>query len=111
MRIAGPPRELMFVLELSFDLRWPSGALIRRFENQPDESVERFTQDMDEGYIEGIPRARTDDDGNWLEHYHVAVGNEVLQCGRRFSDYDIPHDATLTVIRTLLPPAKKTRTE
>ena len=41
----------------TFDLRWCSGDLIKRFENEPDLNVERFAQDMDGGLVDGIPRA------------------------------------------------------
>ena len=82
---------------LTFDLRWPSGTLIKRFEVF-DLSVERFTQDMDEGLIAGTPRAATDIAGNWLESYNIAWDAQVLQDGQRLSDYDIPQGATLTVL-------------
>ena len=82
----------------TFDLRWPSGALIEHFEVF-DLSVERLTQDMDEGLIAGLPRAATDVAGNWLESYHIAWGTQVLQDGQWLSDYDIPQGATITVLR------------
>ena len=82
----------------TFDLRWPSGTLIKHFEVF-DLSVERFTQDMDEGLIAGMPRAATDIAGNWLESYYIAWGTQVLQDGQWLSDYDIPQGATLTVLR------------
>ena len=82
----------------SFDLRWPSGTLIKHIEIF-DISVERFKQDMDEGLIEGIPRATTDIGGNWLESHNIVWGTQVLQDGQWLSDYDIPLGATLTVLR------------
>ena len=82
----------------TFDLRWPSGTLIKHFE-EFDESVERFTQDMDEGLIERVPRAATDLGGNWLESYNLVWGTRVLQDGQWLSYYDIPQGATLTVLR------------
>ena len=59
----------------TFDLRWCSGDLIRRFENEPDLHVERFVQDMDEGKIPGIPHAKTTEGGHWLESYRVCLGD------------------------------------
>ena len=56
----------------TFDLRWPSGTLIRHFEVY-DLSVERFTQDMDEGLIAEMPRAATDIAGNWLGSYNIYI--------------------------------------
>ena len=82
----------------TFDLRWCSGDLIKRFENEPDLNVERFEQDMDEGLVDGIPRAKTHESGEWLEHYCICHGNAILECGKCLSDYDIPRNATLTVL-------------
>ena len=67
-----------------------------------DSSVEQFKQDMHEGLIEGIPRATTDSEGNWLEFYDIVWATQVLQDGQWFSDYDIPLGATLTVLRETL---------
>ena len=64
----------------------------------PDLDVERFTQDMDEGLVDGIPRAKTTICGQWLEMYALLYGNVLMDCGRKFSDYAIPHDATLTEV-------------
>ena len=82
----------------SFELRWPSGSLIKRFVDEPDQCCERFMQDMDEGIFEEIPRARTTIDGSWLEHYRLIHGTVELECGCKFSDYDIPPHATITVV-------------
>ena len=49
--------------------------------------------------IDGIPHAETTEGGDWPESYRVCLGDETLECGRRFSDYTIPRGATLTVIR------------
>ena len=98
-QIAGSTLEPRTATRLfSFDLRWPSGTLIKHIEIF-DISVERFKQDMDEGLIEGIPRATTDIGGNWLESYNIVWGTQVLQDGQWLSDYDIPLGATLTVLR------------
>ena len=83
----------------TFDLCWLSGRRIRRYENEPDTDVERFVQDMDEGNIPGIPHAKTTEGGDWLECYRVCLGDEELECGRRFSDYTIPKGATLIVLK------------
>ena len=61
-------------------------------------NVERFLQDMDEGLIDGIPHARTTESGEWLEYYCICHGITILECGKRLSDYDIPRNATLTVL-------------
>ena len=87
----------------TFDLRWPSGASIRRYENDTDLDVERFTQDMDEGLIDGIPRAKKDEDtGVWLEMYPLLHGTVMMECGRKLSEYAIPQSATLTVVLATL---------
>ena len=83
----------------TFDLCWLSGRRIARYENAPDTDVESFVRRMDEGKIDGIPPAKTTEDGDWLECYRVCLGDETLECGRRFSDYTIPRGATLTVTR------------
>ena len=83
---------------ITFDLRWPSGTLIRHFEVF-DLSVEQFKQSMDEGLIEEMPRAATGIAGNRLESYNIAWGTQMLQDGQWLSDYDIPQGATLTVLR------------
>ena len=57
-------REAKTTRLFTFDLRWPSGTLIKHFEVF-DLYVERFTQDMDEGLIAGMPRAATEIAGNW----------------------------------------------
>ena len=82
----------------TFDLRWPSGACIRHYENVADLDVERFTQDMDEGLIDGIPRVKTDENGVWREMYALLHGDVIMECGQKFSHYEIPHNATLTVV-------------
>ena len=82
----------------TFELRWPSGALIQRYEGLPDESIERLTQDMDEGLIEGIPPAETTADGEWLQSYHLLWGQQVLRDGQWLSELGLPPDATITVI-------------
>jgi hypothetical protein len=82
----------------TFRLCWPSGECIRRYENVGDLSIERLTQDMDEGLIEGLPGAATTIEGNWLQSYHLVWGTEILRDGTFLSDYDMPHDPVLTVI-------------
>ena len=89
-------------VKLTFDLRWPSGACIRHYENEADLDVERFTQDMDEGLIDGIPPAETDEDGVWREMYALLHDNVMMKCGQKFSHYAIPHNATLTVVKVTL---------
>ena len=85
-------REAKTTRLFTFDLRWPSGTLIKHFEVF-DLCVERFKQDMDEGRIAGIPPAATDIAGNWLKSYYIAWGTQVLQDGLWLSDYIVkePH--------------------
>ena len=54
---------------------------------------------MDEGLVPGIPHARTTESGEWLEYYCICHGDDTLECGKFLSDYNIPRDATLTVLR------------
>ena len=68
----------------TFDLRWCSGRLIKRFENGPDLDVERFVQDMDEGIVDGIPHAGTTESREWLEYYCICHGNATLDCAKNF---------------------------
>ena len=95
-------RDEAKTVKLTFDLRWPSGACIRRYDNEADLDVERFTQDMDEGLIDGIPPAETDEDGVWREMYALLHDNVMMKCGQKFSHYAIPHNATLTVVKVTL---------
>ena len=81
-------------VKLTFDLRWPSGACIRHYENEADLDVERFTQDMDEGLIDGILPVETDEDGVWREMHALLHDNVMMKCGQKFSHYRIPHNAT-----------------
>ena len=55
---------------------------------------------MEEGLIEEIPPAKTDEDGTWLEGYHLLWNDIELREGQKFSDLGIPPDAVLTVVRT-----------
>ena len=36
-----------------------------------DLSLERLVQDFDEGFIDGVPKARTTESGEWLESYSL----------------------------------------
>ena len=82
----------------TFQLCWPSGACIQRYEHVHDLSIERLKQDMDEGLIDGIPRAETTTEGYQLQCYHLLWGTQDLQDGQWLSDYGIPPDAILTVV-------------
>ena len=85
----------------TFQLRWPSGELIAEYVDVGDMDCEQFMQHMDEGLIQGIPHAATDESGNWLEHYIILLDLEILDCGKKLSDYEIPAGATLTVVCSL----------
>ena len=82
----------------TFRLRWPSGQCIQRLENTGDLSVEQLIQHMEEGLIQGLPRAGTTSEGEWLQSYRIVHGTNVMQDGTFLSDYDLPHDASLTVV-------------
>ena len=60
--------------------------------------MERFKQDMGEGLIEGIPKARTTCSGEWVEHYELVYSEQVLQDGQGLTDYDIPPNAIIYVV-------------
>ena len=64
-----------------------------------DADVERVVQHMEVGLIPELPRVRTDEDGRWLEHYHLVWNDVHLRDGQKFSDLDLPPGAVLTVVR------------
>ena len=82
----------------TFELRWSSGDLLHRFVDVPDMSLETLMQYMDEGRIDEIPRARTTEAGDWLEHYELYHREVKLMEGQLLSSYDIPQEATITVV-------------
>ena len=53
---------------------------------------------MEEGLIQGLPRAGTTSEGECLRSYRILHGTNVMQDGTWLSDYDLPHDASLTVL-------------
>ena len=95
--------------DFTFQLCWTSGDCIQRLENTPDLSTEQLKQYMDEGLIQGLPRARTTPEGEWLESYRLVYGTNVMRDGRRLSDYDVQHDARLTVVLVDLSDELETR--
>ena len=82
----------------TFRLCWPSGQCIHRFENTGGLSIEHLKRHMEEGLIQGLPRAWTTSEGEWLQSYRIVHGTNVMQDGTFLSDYDLPHDASLTVV-------------
>ena len=98
------PRQLPSVV-----LYWSSGNLVGHFgsERYPYiiDSVEEFTQRMEEGLFEdiGIPRCQIDEDGRWLERYHLVWEGRSLGDGERLSELDLPRDAALTLVRSSIP--------
>ena len=58
---------------------------------------------MDEGLIQGLPRARTTREGEWLESYRLVYGTNIMKDGTWLNDYDLQHDARLTVVLVDLP--------
>ena len=83
-------------------LTWPCGAVIHRFDKVPYDSVEEFVQRMEEGYFEhiGIPRCADSHYSRWLAHYDIVHEDQVLRCGLRFSDLDLPPGAHMKLVRT-----------
>ena len=77
-------------------LRWPSGALVGTYFA---DSVERFCQDLDEGLIAGVPAVGEPGE---LEnvHYDLVWGTTILRAKPRFCEYDMPHNAEITLVRT-----------
>ena len=71
-----PTVVVVVVVPPSVVLYWSSGNLVGHFgsERYPYliDSVEEFTQRMEEGLLEDIciPRCQTEEDGTWLERYH-----------------------------------------
>ena len=88
--------------DFTFQLCWASGECIQRFQNIADLSIERLVQDMDEGLIQGLPRARTTPEGQWLEYYSLVYRTDVMSDGTWLSDYNLEHEARLTVVRVEL---------
>ena len=97
------PRGQSAGRRFTFTLCWPSGDVIHSFDEPRDVNVERFVQNMEEGLIPNLPEARTDEDCRWRERYHLVWNDIDLQDGQFFSDYHIPPDAVLTVVRTTIP--------
>ena len=79
----------------TFTLCWPSGEVIRSFQVDHDMCVERFIQDMDDGLMPELPLLVT-----WQQGYRLLLNDVELREGQKFSDYDLPPDAVLTVVRT-----------
>ena len=96
-----PPRECRACGkdDFTFQLCWTSGDCIQRMENTPDLSIEQLKQYMDEGLIQGLPRARTIPEGQWLEYYSLVYRTDVMSDGTWLSDYNLEHEARLTVVR------------
>ena len=53
---------------------------------------------MEAGLIQGLPRAGSTSEGECLQSYYILHGTNVMQHGSLLSDYDLPHDACLTVL-------------
>ena len=83
--------------DLTFQLCWPSGHCIQRFENIADIPIPRLLQDMDAGLIQGLPGARITSEGEYLEYYSLVYGINVMS-GGSLSDYNLEPEARLTVV-------------
>ena len=86
--------------DVTFKLRWPSGALIGEFTAS---GVERFVQDLEEGLVAGVVRRRSGDEADYDEptvdgHYRLLWGTIELQDGPHFCDYNMPDGAELTLV-------------
>ena len=68
------------------------------FQNMPDLSIERLVHDMDEGLVPGLPKAWTNNEGDWLEYCSLIYGTEEMTDGTVLSDYELQPDACLTVV-------------
>ena len=53
---------------------------------------------MEQGLIQGLRRAGTTSEGEWLQSYRILHGTNLTQDGTYLSDYDLSHDASLTVL-------------
>ena len=75
-----------------------TGELIKHCTELQDVGVAQLCQHLDEGIYEkyGVPRSGT-------SFYHALIYENVqLRDGQKFSDYGIPHNATINVVRRFL---------
>ena len=72
--------------DFTFQLCWTSGECIQRLQGCPDFPIEQLKQYMDEGLVQGLPKARTNHEGEWLESYSLIYGTEVMTDGTVLSD-------------------------
>ena len=84
--------------DFTFQLCWTSGECIQRLQGCPDFPIEQLKQYMDEGLVQGLPKARTNHEGEWLESYSLIYGTEVMTDGTVLSDYELQPDDCLTVV-------------
>ena len=84
----------------TFTLRWAlTGELIKHRTELQDVGVEQLCQHLDEGIYEeyGVPRTDPQAFEGFTGYVLIYDGVE-LQDGQHFSDYAIPHNATINVV-------------
>ena len=84
--------------DFTFQLCWTSGECIQRLQGCPDFPIEQLKQYMDEGLVQGLPKALTNHEGECLESYSLIYGTEVMTDGTVLSDYELQPDDCLTVV-------------
>ena len=86
-----------------FDVKLLSGRSVYKYHG-PDLNIERLLQDFDEGLIEGVPKARTKEDGRQLEAYSLYWDTIQLRDGQWLNDYlNSPSEAIFTLVLHSLP--------
>ena len=84
----------------TFTLCWPAGNVIRNFQVERAITVDRCVHGMEEGLIAEIPRAKTREDGSWLERFRLLWDDiDLCERGRSSATTQSPPDAILTVAR------------
>ena len=76
-----------------------SGKCIQPLQGSPDLPITELKEYMCRGLVPGLPNARTDNEGDRLEHYTLIYDRKELTDGTKLSDYGLQHNACLTVVR------------
>ena len=84
--------------DLTFQLCWMSGKCIQPLQGSPDLPITELKEYMYRGLVPGQPNARTNNEGDRLEHYTI-YHTEEMKDGTKLSDYGLQHNACLTVVR------------
>jgi hypothetical protein len=88
-------------MSLLGDLYWLSGIFVGRFRvpESCTDDVERFMQNLDEGLVDGVPKAQTSAEGHWLESYVLVCDGSILRDGRKFSECIRPGSSIQLVLQ------------